>query len=238
MRQHPQDLKPRGVKPPMHLIPWSVVPDAFCPEALQEAAVAIHEGEIPGVPRSMRMVKARTDHFAFRLAHDLISRVGLEAVADVFGYGAKKYAPWNWQTFTWDQAAEDEYWGAICRHLAAAHRGEERAEDSGCLHEAHAAAGCLIWLWHVSQKPAAGEAGADVPDPREVEPAGPAVQVTPVKIRVFDRVKHVGSEPALLGVVEEIDTNRLIAPYLVRWTESTGARFRTHVSADDLERVS
>lgn len=137
MSQHPADLKPRGVKAPMHLIPWEVVPD----ECMHPIMLHSMFDKVDGDP----------DIVMEGLARACISEVGLEAVARVFEHGANKYARDNWKSFTWDQKAEDEYFGAICRHLTAAHTGEVNDPESGLPHVAHAAAGALITLWHQKQ---------------------------------------------------------------------------------------
>lgn len=123
LSQHPADLKPRGQKAPLYLIPWEAVPEHECPIILRRA------GRDPSA-----------------LASLCLDRVGIDEVARVFEYGAKKYARDNWRTFTWDAQAEDEYFGAICRHLVRDHDGETVDPESGCPHVAHAAAGALIWL--------------------------------------------------------------------------------------------
>lgn len=142
--QHPADLKPRGVKAPMYLIPWAAVPFVLLPDSLANAASAV--GNWPdGDPW-------RKDHNACAFAHDLIVDVvqchgfTLEDAARAFEHGAKKYARDNWRSFAWDAASKDEYFGAICRHLLA---GVDAIDpDSGLKHGAHVLAGALIWAWH------------------------------------------------------------------------------------------
>lgn len=158
--QHPADLKPRNVKAPMYLIPWSAVPGWCVPEAIRDAASRAGmwpDGDAFSVPApDARGYMAR---FVAELFGQIIltQACTLEDIARVFAYGAQKYARDNWRTFTWDQAASDEYWGAICRHLLEASRGNllddkpgpDGSPGSGLLHTAHAATGCLIWLWHL-----------------------------------------------------------------------------------------
>lgn len=147
MTQHPSDLKPRGVKAPMHLVPWAAVPRHARPEALDVAAGLA--GRWPdGDP--YRDECPRRPTLAEALAATLIERTpgGLAAIARVMEHGARKYARDNWRTFAWDAAAQDEYFGAICRHLCADMAGEQIDPESGCPHLAHAGAGALIWRWH------------------------------------------------------------------------------------------
>lgn len=134
MSQHPEDLKPRGVKAPMHLIPWADVPTYDLPIEL--------EG-VPAIPTAE----------TFELVWYRLRQRGvtLGEVACVFEHGAKKYARDNWREFAWDDAARDCYFGAICRHLVAHHEGQEIDPESGCRHLAHAACGCLIALHHLGR---------------------------------------------------------------------------------------
>lgn len=70
-----------------------------------------------------------------KAAYDLIPVEGPAAVAQVLAYGAKKYAPRNWeQGMAWSRP-----YSAIHRHLAAWWSGETRDPDTGYSH-----------LWHVA----------------------------------------------------------------------------------------
>lgn len=145
MTQHPSDLKPRGVKAPLYLIPWSAVPEHEIPEALDAAASMA--GRWPDGDPYLTDCPARPT-LAEALASTLIARVGLDAIARAFEHGARKYARDNWRAFAWTAAARDEYFGAICRHVRADMAGEQIDPESGCPHLAHAGAGALIWRWH------------------------------------------------------------------------------------------
>jgi hypothetical protein len=158
--QHPADLKPRGVKAPMYLIPWSAVPHVFRPSCLHQAAYSA------GVWADGDPYAAGADEpasFLLGLTIATVLEAGLEDVARVFAYGAAKYARDNWRTFAWDDRARDEYYGAICRHLDADRRGERIDPESRLPHVAHAACGCLIWRWHENRIAASkNEERADV----------------------------------------------------------------------------
>jgi hypothetical protein len=65
----------------------------------------------------------------------------LEVVA-VLEYGARKYAVDNWRGVP---RARQRYADAAARHLIAWLRGEERDQESGLRHLAHAAT-CLLFL--------------------------------------------------------------------------------------------
>jgi hypothetical protein len=65
----------------------------------------------------------------------------LEEVAKVLSFGAKKYAPHNWEKgFNWSRLLS-----AALRHCFAAARGEWLDAESGLPHVAHAAC-CLLFL--------------------------------------------------------------------------------------------
>lgn len=73
---------------------------------------------------------------------DLLSPIGVLAVAEVLTYGAKKYAPNNWRNvigWRW------RYIGAALRHIFAYQRGERIDPESGLPRLAHAAC-CLLFM--------------------------------------------------------------------------------------------
>ena len=131
------DRKPRGVKPPMALIPWSVVPEAWVPEAV-DLALGLPERTAP-------------ESFAARVIRILLETSAddlLPEVARVMGHGAAKYGVDNWRTATWGPDARREYESAMLRHLYADAIGEAFDPDSGRLHKAHAVASAMILEWH------------------------------------------------------------------------------------------
>lgn len=73
---------------------------------------------------------------------DLLPFDALEQVAMVATYGAKKYAPKNWELgMSWSRM-----FGSIMRHLAARMRGEIMDPESGLPHLAHAAWNAMALL--------------------------------------------------------------------------------------------
>lgn len=68
----------------------------------------------------------------------------LEEIAKILTFGAKKYAPNNWQYV--DNAME-RYENALLRHLAAIHKGEEFDTESGLSHYGHAGCCMLFMIW-------------------------------------------------------------------------------------------
>lgn len=73
---------------------------------------------------------------------DLLPPDALLEVAKVLDYGARKYAPRNWEKgLAWGRLS-----GALLRHLWAWMRGEERDLESGLPHLAHMACCALMLL--------------------------------------------------------------------------------------------
>lgn len=71
---------------------------------------------------------------------DLVPAGAVLAIADVFTFGAKKYAPNNWRGgFDWSRLI-----GALERHIAAFKEGEDLDPESGLPHMAHA--GCCVMM--------------------------------------------------------------------------------------------
>lgn len=72
---------------------------------------------------------------------DLIPFEAVGEIADVMAYGAIKYGERNWCRGTeWGR-----YFAALCRHVFAWWRGEDRDPETGYSHLAHAGC-CLIFL--------------------------------------------------------------------------------------------
>lgn len=66
----------------------------------------------------------------------------LQAVAEVWTQGLKKYPEHNWEIgMSWSRIIS-----SMCRHLAAIMQGEDRDKGSGQLHAAHLAANALMLL--------------------------------------------------------------------------------------------
>ncbi len=73
---------------------------------------------------------------------DLIPAIPLQTLAEVYTFGAKKYADRNWEGgIKWGRV-----FAAICRHLWAYWRGEDVDKESGMTHLAHAAWGCFTLM--------------------------------------------------------------------------------------------
>lgn len=80
---------------------------------------------------------------------DLVPSGPLEAVVQVYTYGASLYQDRNWeQGIAWGRV-----FAALQRHLWAWWGGEEVDKESGLSHLAHAAWGCLALLEYLQTHP-------------------------------------------------------------------------------------
>jgi hypothetical protein len=71
---------------------------------------------------------------------DLVPIIGLESAAQVFEYGAQKYASWNWaKGMPWSAVV-----GCLMRHLSAIQRGEDLDPESGLPHVGHLMCNALM----------------------------------------------------------------------------------------------
>lgn len=97
------------------------------------------------------MKKDKAKHFDDNKVtlQNILAMSGLDEVANVGQYGAKKYGLWNFM-----KGAEwMRYLGSCARHIAAVIRGEWLDLESGLPHLAHCAFNCLIILtWHQTGK--------------------------------------------------------------------------------------
>lgn len=121
------DAKPRGVKPPLALIPWECMPDANRGEVIREST---HPERVIAI-----LFGCEGDEFA-------------NDVARAFEHGAAKYGLDNWRGIEWTPKASLEYRSAMLRHLYADAIGEQFDPDSGVSHRAHACASAMIHVYH------------------------------------------------------------------------------------------
>ena len=95
---------------------------------------------------------------------ELLPPEALERIAEVYAFGAQKYAPNNWlRGYDWSLS-----YGALQRHLNAFWRGEDLDPETGLTHLAHAGFHVLALLVYLVHPDAYGEFD-DRPRIREVE---------------------------------------------------------------------
>ena len=89
----------------------------------------------------MKDTEEGTKEDAEKAPYHLIAPELLQAVAEILAFGAKKYAPRNWEKgMNWSRP-----FGACMRHLWAWWRGEDTDEETGKSHLWHAAC-CIMFL--------------------------------------------------------------------------------------------
>lgn len=81
--------------------------------------------------------------------YELIPLHLLETTARVFGYGAKKYAAWNWAK----GMPFSVVIGCLKRHLAAIERGEDIDPESGLPHIGHLMCNALMLQHYMDSFP-------------------------------------------------------------------------------------
>lgn len=86
----------------------------------------------------------------------LLPTIPLMAIAQVFGYGAKKYAANSWRNPDTKAVQWSRTYGSVMRHLLLWAAGEDEDEESGFHHLHHAGTQLMILIEHV-----ATEAGED-----------------------------------------------------------------------------
>jgi hypothetical protein len=87
-------------------------------------------------------MKEGTKYDDGKLRYDLMPPECLCGIVEVLTYGAKKYAPDNWQKVP---DAKNRYYAACMRHLEAWRMGQDKDQESVLEHLKHAAT-CLIFL--------------------------------------------------------------------------------------------
>lgn len=74
--------------------------------------------------------------------YDLLPFEGLDEIARVYGRGAEKYEPNNWRKgYRYSLS-----YGALLRHVSRWAQGEDRDQETGLHHLAHAAWHCLTLI--------------------------------------------------------------------------------------------
>lgn len=104
-----------------------------------------------GNTKEIRVVNATTGAEKGSKAQrfDLIPETAVGEIAEVYGFGSKKYADHNWRKgYDWGLS-----YAALRRHIAAFWEGEDCDEESGLPHMAHAGWHCLTLLTFMREHP-------------------------------------------------------------------------------------
>ncbi len=80
---------------------------------------------------------------------ELIDAEWLEEVANIMGFGAKKYAAHNWRA----GISVSRLLGAALRHLFAVVRGEDTDPESGYSHLGHLSCCTMFLYWTLKHRP-------------------------------------------------------------------------------------
>lgn len=116
----------------------------------QAPKIVPRDGNVGDVNSTERGSGARYN--AGKTRYGLVPLHLLKPAADVFEYGSRKYAAWNWaKGMNWDIPYE-----CAMRHLDAWYRGEDLDPESGLPHLGHVMCN-LIMLVHFSSHYAEGD---------------------------------------------------------------------------------
>lgn len=77
-----------------------------------------------------------------KLRYDLLPPGPIRQLVEILTFGARKYAPNNWQ-----RVEQDRYVAALLRHFEAWREGEANDADSGKHHLAHVLCNAMFLLW-------------------------------------------------------------------------------------------
>lgn len=99
-------------------------------------------------PEDIDLTKIGVKYDGGKVPYHLLPSDALEEVLKVLDYGAKKYAPRNWELgMSWSRM-----FSAAMRHSWAWMRGEETDKETGISHLAHAATCILMLLTYTLRK--------------------------------------------------------------------------------------
>ena len=80
-----------------------------------------------------------------KLRYDLFPPIALDEIAKVYTYGANQYGDRYWD----DGIKWGRLFAATMRHLWSFWTGEDRDQESGILHLAHAGCNITMLIWHL-----------------------------------------------------------------------------------------
>jgi hypothetical protein len=84
-----------------------------------------------------------------KLRWDLLPMGCMEEIVKVLTFGARKYAPNNWQLV---EGAEERYYAALLRHLSEWRKGNLIDDDSGLSHMSHILCNATFLMWFEHNK--------------------------------------------------------------------------------------
>lgn len=130
-------------KPPLHLIPLGIISSWMT--LRRSRGEGTNKDNFQLALAMLGLFQTRADHMPSRtLLVICMDELGADwyECAQVFGYGRKKYAEWNWaKGMSWQEVIS-----CAARHILAAWRGEEKDQESGLSHVGHAMCN-LVMLW-------------------------------------------------------------------------------------------
>ena len=84
-----------------------------------------------------------------KLRWDLLPIECVEDIVKILTFGARKYAPNNWQSL---ENAEERFYAAALRHLTAWRKGETTDPESGLPHLSHLLCNATFLLWFEKER--------------------------------------------------------------------------------------
>lgn len=91
-----------------------------------------------------KKIGLKNDFLDNKLRWDLLPMEQIEEIVKILSFGAKKYAPNNWQLV---EDGVERYYAALLRHIVAWRKGEEIDPDSKLPHLSHAACNIIFLLY-------------------------------------------------------------------------------------------
>lgn len=175
----------------------------------------------------------KTLHGVRKVPYHLVPPSAVIYLATALKDGGAKYGPYNWRE---SRISSSTYIAACKRHIDAWWDGEERAEDSGVHHLAHAMA-CLALLLDADSvgmlnddRPAPGAAAELIKRFTETaeEEEGPAAEPVLTKEQVDEYIRALNSDWKYEGELRPVENRRCPAVFISDHCERQCVRYRGH----------